>query len=368
MPEVSRQMLVNCIKRIHSLSAGLYVPEAMPESSKAMSVKCITRIHRLSGGAPVPEGLPESSRPAVPERLPESNAAGALVPEGLPKSNAAGALVPEGLPESNAAGALIPEGLPESNAAGALVPEGLPEISRGRKPPVPRRRGQSPGRGGRIRTTYFTDTTVRVARVLRALLVLAALAMPLARTMAAEQDAAATDTVTIDADTEMVIHEALNYLAKQQGIDGSWTQERGSHDYPVAMTGYALMAFLSTGNLPDEGEYGRNVTAGMQYLLNQIQPDGLFRNVDQGKYMYSHGIATVALCEIYGETRSAVAAPAPRRNRKCHSQRPKQPRRMALHAQITRRGYFGNRPPGGGASSGEERRIGRARRGNRPGG
>ena len=64
------------------------------------------------------------------------------------------------------------------------------------------------------------------------------------------------------------------------------------------------MAFLSTGNLPGEGEYGRSVTAGEQYLLGQIQPDGLFRGVDQGKYMYNHGIATVALSELYGETRS----------------------------------------------------------------
>jgi hypothetical protein len=72
------------------------------------------------------------------------------------------------------------------------------------------------------------------------------------------------------------------------------------------MTGYTLMAFLSAGNLPDEGEYGRNVSLGMQYLLNQIQPDGMFRDVDQGRYMYSHGIATVALCELYGETHSEL--------------------------------------------------------------
>ncbi len=133
------------------------------------------------------------------------------------------------------------------------------------------------------------------------ILALAAIGVMAARLIAAEQD-----TVTVDADTEGVIHGALNYLARQQGINGSWTQAPGSHGYPVAMTGYALMAFLSTGNLPDEGEYGRNVASGVQYLLGQIQPDGLFRDVDQGKYMYSHGIATVALAELYGETRSRL--------------------------------------------------------------
>ena len=94
------------------------------------------------------------------------------------------------------------------------------------------------------------------------------------RAAAAEQD-----TVSVDSETEGVIHGALEYLAKQQGVNGSWTQTQGAANEPVAMTGYALMAFLSTGNLPDEGEYGRNVTSGMQYLLNQIQPDGLFRDV-----------------------------------------------------------------------------------------
>jgi len=125
--------------------------------------------------------------------------------------------------------------------------------------------------------------------------------LPAPRGNAAEQDA-----VTVDADTEAVIHGALNYLAGQQGSNGAWTQRPGSAQYPVAMTGYALMAFLSTGNLPDEGEYGRNVTAGMEYLLNDIGPDGIFRDANQGKYMYNHGIATVALCELYGETGSPV--------------------------------------------------------------
>ena len=135
-------------------------------------------------------------------------------------------------------------------------------------------------------------------------LLLAALLIPMRAAFPAEPD-----VVSVDTETEGVIHGALDYLAREQGINGSWTQERqagGAPAEPVAMTGYALMAFLSTGNLPDEGEYGRNVTSGMQYLLNEIGPDGLFRDADQGKYMYNHGIATVALCELYGETRSQV--------------------------------------------------------------
>jgi hypothetical protein len=140
-------------------------------------------------------------------------------------------------------------------------------------------------------------------RALRtAVLVFAAAGLLTVRATGAEQP----DTVAVDAETEGVINGALSYLAKQQGINGSWTGIGGETAEPVAMTGYALMAFISTGNLPGEGEYGRNVTSGMQYLLNQVQPDGLFRDVQQGKYMYSHGIATVALSEIYGETGSPL--------------------------------------------------------------
>jgi len=133
------------------------------------------------------------------------------------------------------------------------------------------------------------------------ILALAVSALLMGRTIAAEQD-----TVSVDSDTEDIIHGALAYLAKQQGLNGSWSQTAKPDTEPVAMTGYALMAFISAGNLPDEGEYGRNVTSGMQYLLNQVQPDGLFRDVNQGRYMYSHGIATVALSELYGETRTPV--------------------------------------------------------------
>lgn len=139
------------------------------------------------------------------------------------------------------------------------------------------------------------------AAIRAAFFALAALVLP-----AAQAAAAGRDTVTVDADTEGVLHGALEYLARQQAVNGSWSQGDGPNGEAVAMTGYALMAFMSTGNLPDEGEYARNVAAGTQYLLNEIQPDGLFRDVDQGKYMYSHGIATIVLSELYGQSRSPV--------------------------------------------------------------
>ena len=50
--------------------------------------------------------------------------------------------------------------------------------------------------------------------------------------------------------------------------------------------------------------YKKNGAAGMQYLLDSIQVDGQFRSVSGSQYMYNHGIATIALAEIYGESHS----------------------------------------------------------------
>lgn len=117
--------------------------------------------------------------------------------------------------------------------------------------------------------------------------------------------AAQTETpVTVDAPTEQIIHGALRWLAAQQQANGSWSVAPGRRgEHPVAMTGYVLMAFMTCGHLPEEGEYARQVRAGMEFLLDQIGVDGQFRGVDGGKYMYNHGIATIALGELYGQTR-----------------------------------------------------------------
>jgi hypothetical protein len=112
------------------------------------------------------------------------------------------------------------------------------------------------------------------------------------------------DKVKVDARTERVIKGALKYLASQQRID-SKDKDIGHWDvkYPLAMTGYTLMAFMSTGNLPGEGPYGKEVSRGLNYLLQQINEDtGIYGGQAHGRYMYGHGVATIALAELYGQT------------------------------------------------------------------
>ena len=91
--------------------------------------------------------------------------------------------------------------------------------------------------------------------------------------------ARAEEGVIVDAPTANVIKGALKWLATQQSPTGSSSVGRGpQQQYSVAMTGYVLMAYLASGNLPEEGDYAKNVAAGMQFLLDSVQPDGTFSN------------------------------------------------------------------------------------------
>src|SRR4051812_24024165 len=66
------------------------------------------------------------------------------------------------------------------------------------------------------------------------------------------------DPVVVDEKTEAVIKGALKYLASKQSPNGAWAVSSEEQQHPIAMTGYTLMAFQAAGQLPGEGEYGRN--------------------------------------------------------------------------------------------------------------
>lgn len=107
----------------------------------------------------------------------------------------------------------------------------------------------------------------------------------------------------IDAATEAVIRGALAYLAEKQSPSGAWAGETGEEArYPIAMTACSLMAFAAAGHLPGEGEHGARVTAGLRYMLSQVDEAGLIGDSGSGQYMYFHGLAAIALSEIYGQS------------------------------------------------------------------
>lgn len=128
-----------------------------------------------------------------------------------------------------------------------------------------------------------------------------------ARLSAAEQEAAAEPVVGDR--TETIIKGALRFLSSKQLANGTWGISDEERRHPTAMAGYVLLAYLSAGQLPGEGEFGRHVAAGTQYLLESVQPDGLIGNRNDGQYMYGHGVASIALAELYGQTRAANVRP-----------------------------------------------------------
>lgn len=112
------------------------------------------------------------------------------------------------------------------------------------------------------------------------------------------------DPVKMDAKTETLIKGALKFLASKQHPNGAWGSQDEEIRHQVAMTAYVLMCFQAAGQLPGEGEYGKAVHLGVQYLVDATAPDGLIGNRNNGQYMYNHGIAAIALGEIYGQTKT----------------------------------------------------------------
>lgn len=112
--------------------------------------------------------------------------------------------------------------------------------------------------------------------------------------------------------TEQAVRLALAWLARHQLPDGRWgttdfDQNCGqcggesTIDSSVAATGLSLLAFLAADHTPaKDGPYRDNVTRGFDWLLKAQKPNGDLR-IDES--LYSHGIATIALCEVFAMTK-----------------------------------------------------------------
>lgn len=117
---------------------------------------------------------------------------------------------------------------------------------------------------------------------------------------------AGQDEVKVSPEGQRAIEGALRFLASKQLPSGAWTDKQ---DHQAAITAYVMMTFMSTGNLPNEGEYGKVMARGLTFLLDCVRPDGYVAARTGQSNMYGHGIATIALGEIYGQTRDASIRP-----------------------------------------------------------
>ena len=138
------------------------------------------------------------------------------------------------------------------------------------------------------------------------------------------------------AQTERAVRAALGWLATAQSENGGWDASRfGAGDARVVLsqdrrgagaeadmgvTGLALLAFLGAGHTHSGGDYTHEVASGLEYLRQRQRADGsLYGDAHFFARMYSHSMATFAVCEASGSHQG----PAPRTDG---------PRRGALHA------------------------------------
>lgn len=103
--------------------------------------------------------------------------------------------------------------------------------------------------------------------------------------------------------SELAVARGLAWLATQQRANGSWVYDGTSAGDTCAATAMSLLPFLAAGQThkPAKGNtYQAVVHKGLDFLLSlQVVPGGNFRTSSN---MYSHSIAAVALCELYGMT------------------------------------------------------------------
>lgn len=123
--------------------------------------------------------------------------------------------------------------------------------------------------------------------------------------------------------TEAAVERGLNWIELHQHDEGQWSLHRftqlcekhhkahpcngpgGASD--TAATGFALLPFLGAGHTHQEGKHQDAVSRGLKWLVENQKPDGdLFVGGGGNTHMYSHGIATIALCEAYAMTRDAA--------------------------------------------------------------
>ena len=123
--------------------------------------------------------------------------------------------------------------------------------------------------------------------------------------------------------TERAVTGALVWLQRHQMADGSWSLQNyiqrcsdksctgpGTVVADAGATALGLLPFLAAGQTHrTRGPYKATVANGIAWLVRHQDKDG---NLAKGSQpvMYSHGLATIALCEAFGLTRDQIVGNA----------------------------------------------------------
>ena len=134
----------------------------------------------------------------------------------------------------------------------------------------------------------------RRRRVLATLVMTAVVAAMLAGPFASTSRAQGTLPERIDAS----VARALQMMAREQRPTGAWVMQ--SNIESTGITSLVIMAFMAGGHVPGEGPYGDQLEQAIRWVIAQQKPNGLLVNRSGRGPMYSHGIATLMLAEVYG--------------------------------------------------------------------
>lgn len=93
---------------------------------------------------------------------------------------------------------------------------------------------------------------------------------------------------------EEAVVKSLRWMKKTQNADGSWCPNK-----KVAMTGFALLAYLGHCETPNSEEFGDTVTRAIVYLVNVSMKNSgkMADDFKDNHWCYDHSIATYALAE-----------------------------------------------------------------------
>ena len=117
--------------------------------------------------------------------------------------------------------------------------------------------------------------------------------------------------------SEKAVEDGLEWIVRHQRADGSWSlnfqeqcQAQGcpphrALDSDTAATGLALLPLLGAGYIHNvKCRHQDAVRRGLEWLVQHQQENGdLYVGGPVISYLYSHAIATMALCEAYGLSR-----------------------------------------------------------------
>jgi len=117
-----------------------------------------------------------------------------------------------------------------------------------------------------------------------------------------------------DDETLKAVKRGLVWISQHQHPDGHWSLNKfheqckghkcngqGKENSDTAATGLALLPMLGDGHTHQTGKYKQNVDKGLNWLIGRQKPNGdLYTGGGGNAHMYSHGLASIALCEAYG--------------------------------------------------------------------